>query len=193
MPPQKKFLDPIDYMSHLHNFITSDDDDDDDVIHDRVPGAWLDGSDFEYESFSDSNTTRSRARVIADSALADLERAASEAETERLRRQGPHKRRATEGKKLSSAVAKGQRKPAASGLNDLGHEIAEEERLRSQGLSERPAAEEKKLGPAVARGNKKTASSDKSSDAVLAQSNVAGVPTNEARMLRFLSSLSSEA
>jgi hypothetical protein len=144
-------------------------------------GAWNSDSDSEYEEFSDANATRSKAKSIANSALADLHRATSEVETERLRRAALRERRAKEEDILVGITPNGSKKPFASGLNDLARKIANEERLRLQGLSEHPAAEEKKLGPAVAKGNKKTASSDKSSDAVPAQSNVAGVSTNKVR------------
>lgn len=160
MPPQ--YIDSgstpqhIDFGSNTPNFIMSDDY----MVYAR--GAWNSDSDSEYEEFSDANATRSKAKSIANSALADLHRATSEVETERLRRAALRERRAKEEDILVGITPNGSKKPFASGLNDLARKIANEERLRLQGLSEHPAAEEKKLGPAVAKGNKKTASSDKS-------------------------------
>jgi hypothetical protein len=174
----------IDFGSNLHNFIMSDDD----MSHDRVPGAWLSHySDFGEEGdeeFSDANMTRSKAKSIADSALADLQRATSEADTERLRRQALRERYAAdEWRLLANVTPKGSQTLASRSLKSLQREVYEEEmeKLRGEASRELHAAEEKKLGPAFAKGQKKPASSDTLSHAVAAQNNVVGVSTNKVR------------
>ena len=108
MPPQNIIPEStphyVDFGSSLSNFIKSDDD----VVYDRVPGAWL--GDSAHEEFSDPNVTRSKARIIAKEALADLQRAAAEAENEKLRRHTLRARLAAEDREQAAATAKGDKK-----------------------------------------------------------------------------------
>jgi len=108
MPPQNITSEfaphDVDFGPDLSNFIKFDDD----VIHDRVPGAWLDFS--EQEEFSGPNMTRSKARTIAKEALADLQRASAEAENERVRRHTLRARLAAKDREQASAAAEGDKK-----------------------------------------------------------------------------------
>lgn len=104
MPPQNIIPEStplyVDFGSNLSNFIKSDDD----VVYDRVPGTWL--GDSAHEEFSDPNTTKSKARAIARDALADLQRAATKAESERLRRHTLRARLAAKDREQASATGK---------------------------------------------------------------------------------------
>lgn len=108
MPPQNIIPEPtlhyVDFGSDLSNFNKSNDD----VVYDRVPGAWL--GDSAHEEFSDPDMSRSKARAIAKDALADLQRAAVEAEDERLRRHTLRARLAAQDREQAIAAVKGDKK-----------------------------------------------------------------------------------
>ncbi|GAB7332369.1 hypothetical protein MBLNU13_g04189t1 [Cladosporium sp. NU13] len=81
-----------------------------------LPGPSLDGSDSDNEEtpdwkdHSNPDMVKSKARAIAKVALADLKRATSEADAERLQRQALRREHAAEGKKVTFATTKNEKK-----------------------------------------------------------------------------------
>lgn len=81
-----------------------------------LPGPSLDGSDSDNEEtpdwkdHSNPDMVESKARAIAKVALADLKRATSEADAERLQRQALRREHAAEGKKVTFATTKDEKK-----------------------------------------------------------------------------------
>ena len=95
----------VDFGSNFSNSIKSDDD----VVYDRVPGLCF--GDSAHIEFSNPSVTRSKARTVANSALADLQRATSEADAERLCGQTLRRYAATQGKKMANTTVKADSKP----------------------------------------------------------------------------------
>lgn len=185
MSHHKRDMPPpgIDFGSTSPNFVVPGN-----MTHDHIPGSWLgdSGSDSDYdcEDFLDADMTRSKARAIAGSALADLQRAAAEAEDERIRRQTlrERERRAAEDKKVADVAAADSKMLTMRRLASLQREITEEEgRVRSQGLQEHDAAEGRKPAPAVAKSNTKSTPPKKLMTAYPLQINYGSVPTSKAR------------
>ena len=166
----------VDFGSNLPTSLMFDDD----MVYDRVPGSWLGDPDSDYEEFSDPNLTKSEARALFKEAMADLQRATSEADEQKLRRQG--RRALREELTAEEGQMKDSKTLTWNSMASLQREIDEEEgRLRRQVLREEHAAEGSKLASDAVKGDKKPASSSKSSTVASAQNNVAGLSTRKVR------------
>lgn len=162
MPPQH-----VDFGSPLPTISMFDYD----ATQDRVPGAWL--GDSGHEEPSDPNMTISKARAIAEAALADLQRAAAEAKDERL---GRHLRErvGARHRERRSAAAKG-------GERITEHPLSIRAMLAQDTLNATNALTGAPRRAAIHPSFNFVGTPEKSRDAVRAQGNASNTPASASR------------
>lgn len=162
MPPQH-----VDFASPLPTTSMFDYD----AAQDRVPGAWL--GDSGHEEPSDPNMTISKARAIAKEALADLQRAAAEAEEEKIARQ-LRERVAARHRERGSAAAKGDERITEHSLS-IRAMLAQDTSNATDALTGAPRR------AAIDRSFNFVGAPEKSRDAVRAQGNASNTPASAPR------------